>query len=317
VTEERPSRDRGDRVAPALVAALLGAGVLGVVWLQPRLAATVHAVKAREDVYVLPPPEELRAATLGYRAAATDLLWAKLLVENGIHWSEHRPFPDLNRYLDAIYALEPNFAPLYQYVDTLLVYRPLKGTEQDARDARAYLEKGTRARPDDYQVWRQYGQFLAFLGPSYLASDDEKLQWKKDGVAALERSVELGGYTDEAFTVASMLSGRFGERDAAIRTLQRNYALTDDEAKRAEISARLEVLNASQEQDDTERAIRTIEARWRKDFPFLPRGEFLQLGPSPDTLLCAGLRASGTPACTHDWDDVLAPIARESSAAPR
>ena len=63
------------RRAPAalLVAALLVVPALGVAYLQPRLAHTVHEVKQRDDVYVLPPPAELRAMTLGYHAAAVDL----------------------------------------------------------------------------------------------------------------------------------------------------------------------------------------------------------------------------------------------------
>ena len=85
-----------------VIAAAIAAGALGVGWLQPRLAGAVHRVTAREDVYALPPPAELRALTLGYHAAATDMLWAKLLVENGIHHSEHRAFPDLDRYIDIV-----------------------------------------------------------------------------------------------------------------------------------------------------------------------------------------------------------------------
>src|SRR5437660_1703747 len=88
-------------------------------WMWTRRAH--HDTKAREDVYLFPPPNQLRAVTLGYRAAATDLIWAKLLVEYGMHWQEKRDFPDLDRYVDAILALEPDFQPLYLTVDTLLV----------------------------------------------------------------------------------------------------------------------------------------------------------------------------------------------------
>ena len=47
--------------------------------------------------------------TLGYTAAAVDLLWAKVLVEYGIHHAEKRPFADLEAYLDAILTLEPTY----------------------------------------------------------------------------------------------------------------------------------------------------------------------------------------------------------------
>ena len=50
---------------------------------------------------VFTPPSQLRAMTLGYHAAATDLLWAKLLVEYGVHHHEKRKFPDLEKYVEA------------------------------------------------------------------------------------------------------------------------------------------------------------------------------------------------------------------------
>ena len=85
----------------AIALVFVAIGAIGVWRTQPRLATKVHEVKAREDVYALPPPRELNALTLGYRSSAVDLLWAKLLVEYGIHWGEHRNFTDLDNYIHA------------------------------------------------------------------------------------------------------------------------------------------------------------------------------------------------------------------------
>jgi hypothetical protein len=227
-----------------------------------------------------------------------------LLVEYGIHMSEHHPFPDLNLYLDAILALEPAYAPLYDYIDTLLVYRPGHGTEQDARAARRYLEFGLKQRPNDHRIWLRYGQFLAFLAPSFLTSDTEKDDWRHVGAEALMKAVQLGADADRSLAAASMLK-RWGKGDAARRYLGQMYALADDENTRAEIAASLHALNASEEQDAAERTIRAIESRWRQDMPFVPRGEFLLLGPGVDPARCAGLSMSGKPSCAHDWDDAL------------
>jgi UPF0716 family protein affecting phage T7 exclusion len=54
------------------IALLVATSAIGVARLQPRLAARVHDVKARDDVYVLPRPNEIRAMSLGYHAAAAD-----------------------------------------------------------------------------------------------------------------------------------------------------------------------------------------------------------------------------------------------------
>jgi hypothetical protein len=291
----------GSRFAVAL---LLLVTIAGVARTEPRLASVAHAVKERDDVWLLPPPSKLKAATLGYSAAGADLLWAKLLVEYGIHMSEHNPFPDLNVYVDAILALEPGYGPLYDYIDTILVYRPVHGTEEDARAARRYLELGLEQRPRDHKLWLRYGQFIAFLAPSFLKSDADKDQWRRQGAEAIIRAVELGADADRSLAAASMLR-KWGKTDAALRYLRQSYALTDDENTRAEIAAQLRAIDASEEQDAAERTVRAIESRWRRDMPFVPRGEFLLLGPELDPMGCAGLERAGKPSCAHDWDEAL------------
>ncbi len=299
--------------AIALVFMLFGA--IGVARLQPSLARTVHDVKAKTDDYALPPPHELKVMTFGYHAAAVDMLWAKLLVEYGIHWGEHRDFLDLNNYVDSILELEPDNAALYKYISTLLVYRPMRGYEKDARLARAILERGTRERPDDWHVWLDYGQFIAYLGPSWMPDEDERQRWRHDGALAIARAVELGAASDRSLDVAVTLK-KFGERDAAIRELERGYALTDDPQKQAEIAASLARLEAAGQRDEIDRKRRLIENDWRQSYPFASRGQYLMLGPIVDGLKCAGPAEArgnsfeGDTACAHDWTSRLAPATR-------
>jgi tetratricopeptide (TPR) repeat protein len=293
----------------SVVLLLLAVSALGVARLQPRLARAVHGIKQRDDVHALPPADQLKHMTLGHDAAVVDLLWAKLLVEYGTHSFEKRPFPDLPRYLDAILALEPDYEPLWRYVDTLIVYRPPVGTEADARLARAYLERGIVARPHDHRMWKTYGQFIAFIAPSFLTSREEIDRWKQDGAHALVHAVELGASSNASISAATILS-KGGERDAAIHYLQRAYAITDDPAERDAISLKLEALAAKANDDSAERAVTFVESRWRATFPFLTRGEFLLVGPSPDPLRCVGLDSESE--CARDWGPLL-PSAPESA----
>jgi tetratricopeptide (TPR) repeat protein len=295
---------------PAMAAAIAIVGIVGVARLQPRLAAVAHSVKMREDVYVLPPPAQLKAATLGHYSAAVDMLWAKLLVEYGQHWSERRAFPDLTKYLDAILALEPDYPPLYKYVDTLLLYRPPQGKEEDAWLARRYLERGIRERPNDHVVWLAYGQFLAFAGPSWLPVEQEREQWRHDGALAIVRAVELGADPHLSLNAAATLS-RFGQRPAAISQLRRAYALADDPDTREQIARQLGGLEASSAREEAERDMRFIESRWRREYPFLGRGTFLMMGPLVDPSTCAGLAASRERVeCSRSWQARL-PSAQE------
>jgi tetratricopeptide (TPR) repeat protein len=202
------------------------AAAAGVASLQPRLARAAHRGGDRDDVYALPPPGQLHAATLGWDAAAVDGLWAKLLVEYGTHWAEHRDFDDTGRYADAILEIEPGYRPIYKYIDTMMLYRPMQGTLQDARAARRYLELGTRQFPDDANLWMQYSQFLAFSGNSFLHNPTEQETWRKEGAVAMEHAVELGATPERALTAATLLS-KAGQIQGALEQLERAYAFTE------------------------------------------------------------------------------------------
>jgi hypothetical protein len=284
---------------------LLLAGALALIaTLQPRLASRAHGIKAQEDVYVLPPPKQLRAATLGYRSAAADMLWAKLLVEYGIHIADKREFPDLTKYMDAVLILEPDYAPLYRFCDTLIVFHYPRGTEEDVRVARRYLERGLRERPQDHRMWLQYGQFVAFLGPSFLGADSEKERWRKEGAEAILRAVELGADADRALSAASILS-RAGEKKAVLAQLERAYALTDDPETRAQIELKMQRLRESPDPETIKGDMTFVEGAWRSDFSFMKRGEFLQIAPIVDPLACAGPSATSRPTCRRSWEERL------------
>lgn len=279
----------------AVIGAVLAfAGVLVV---QPKLAVDVHKVQQRDDVFLLPPASQLRALTFGYRSAATDLQWARLVLEYGTHWQEHRPFPDIDRYLDGILALEPDHPALYLFVDTMICFTPVGATEEDARKARRYLERGIKERPYDAEVWLHYGQFIAFLAPSFLKDPAEIDRWRHDGAVAIARSVELGADPDKSLSVATILS-KSGEKQAAVQHLQRAWAMTDDPETRRQFAFKLEKLNASAE---AEKTTSVVEAEWRAKYPFVSRGTALMLGPGRDPARCAGTASFERRGCAGDW----------------
>jgi hypothetical protein len=293
----------------ALVGALLAVSALGVARTQPRLASIAHDATERDEVYALPPPSQLKVLALGYDAATVDLLWSKLLVEFGIHWHEKQDFhPD--PYIDAILYLEPTYDRIYRFADTLLCYHPLHATAADARKTRDILERGTRERPWDFEVWQEYGQFIAFLGPGFLSNDDEaeKTRWRHDGALAMMKAVDLGAPSSGVLIAATMLD-RSGERKAAIESLERVYAYNDDPEQRAEIAAKIGRLKASEGFAAQQQAMAKIDAILGSDWPLLTKPELLLIGPFPDAAACAGPASRDDLACTRSWDDVIAPPA--------
>jgi hypothetical protein len=277
---------------------VIALGAIGISRFQPDLAREVHKVKQRDDVFLLPPPAELRAMTLGYNAAATDLLWAKMILEYGVHWQEKRNFPDVTRYIDGILAIEPDYQTLYLYVDTVLIWTYKGATEQDARTARAYLERGTKERPYDAEVWLHYGQFIAFLAPSFLKDEAEIDAWRKEGALAIMKSVELGADAQRSLGAGAILRNA-GERDATVRFFNRAYAMADDPETRAQILRKLAVLN--QGSSDAETAISSVERECRARWGFLTRGECLLIGPERQPPACAGPLSWERRECPTNW----------------
>lgn len=285
---------------PALGLAI--AAALGIAVVQPRLASNAHKLRQNDDVFLLPPPRELRAMTLGYHAATTDLLWAKLILEYGLHWQERRPFPGAPRYMDGILAIEPDFPTLYDFLDTILVYpAPPGGTEQDARTAREYLERGTRERPYDAKVWLHYGQFIAFTAPSFLTDKAEIERWRLDGAKALAHAVELGVDAQRSLAASTIL-GKAGEREASINHLQRAYALTEDPEMREQFLLKLRAMKA---EADAEVAITLVDREWRTHYGFLPRNATLLFGPKRSPSACAGPGSYEARGCARNWQEAV------------
>lgn len=275
----------------------------GIAVVQPGLARTVHGIRQRdEDVMLLPPPRQLRAMTLGYHAASTDLLWAKLVLEYGLHNQEKRPFANATRYLDAILALEPTFPTLYQFVDTLLLYTPGKIGPAEARLARSYLERGTLERPYDPDIWLRLGQFCAFLAPTFLTDKAEIDRWRVEGAQAMTRAVELGSDASKSLSATSILT-KSGERRATIDHLQRVYAVTDDAAVREQILLRLQQLESDAGIAD---AAAVVEREWQTRYGFLPRGVTLLVGPYRSAAKCAGPASYERRGCASDWTGAIA-----------
>ncbi|MBX3262536.1 MAG: hypothetical protein KF782_22840 [Labilithrix sp.] len=288
------------RVLQELLTASAAVGAaLGIALIQPALAADVATVHQRDDAFTLPPPEQIRAASFGYRHAVADLVWAKLLVEHGTHWQEKRKFTALPSYIDAIIALEPDHPALYDFVDTLILFQPGSVTAEDARLARRYLNRGTVERPYDPQVWVHYGQYLAFLAPSFLSDADEIERWRTEGALALARAVELGADADRGLAASTILN-KAGQREAAIRLQQRAYALTDDPETRRQIMLKLQRMGASMESEAT---VTRVEHEWRTRYPFVSRGIAMLLGPHRSPAACAGPHRDRASDCPRDWND--------------
>lgn len=270
--------------------AVIAAACIGSV--RAEAARIHHRVKETSDVYVLPPSEHAPALSLGYRAALADVLWAHVMVSQGLHMQERRRFENLTLLLDAINELDPTFRDPYVYADALISIQEGSPPRDEVLKARAILERGMKNRPLDGDLWLTAGQFIAFIAPSsYLQDPEEQRAWRLDGAKVLARASELSG-SDSSIGWGALggvgLLEAAGEREAAIRFLQRTLAVTDDEELKAELTSKIRALLGERYVDAYKARQAELNAMKAAELPFVTKTMFLVLGPPADPALCAG-----------------------------
>jgi hypothetical protein len=298
-------RDRYD-VPRALGLALAAALVIALV--RGPLAATHHRLKESSDVYTLPPERELIVLSLGYRSALADLLWAHVLVSQGLHNEAQRRFGNLIPLLRAINGLEPTYRDPYLFADALITFQANETPRDEVLAAREIMERGMANRPLDADLWLAAGEFVGFVAPgTYLTDPAEQARWRVEGARMLAHAAELSGDNAsigwQALGGASLLS-RAGERDAAIRFLRRSLAVTDDPELKQKLEAHLGKLLADARDDVFHRLDVGIRAVHGRDLPQIKRrSEYVVLGPPRDPAYCAGAMHAGEAACAASWQE--------------
>lgn len=286
-----------------------GIAVLSVVVIatvRPAIAGRYHRLRVTSDVYPLGKPEHVVALSLGYRSALADYLFANLLVSYGLHFQEKRRLEFMGQYLDTITALDPKFRDPYRFADTLLVLSPEPARLSDYEKAREVLERGLRNRPFDTELWSTAGQFLAYLAAPYLPPAMQAA-WKKAGGRMLARACELASNNANIpynCVVAATLLDASGEREAAIESLRRLLAVTDDPEVEKLALGYLQRRLGERELDLEQKRRASFQRLWQGDLPFVSRDMLLLLGPPLDVARCAGLVHSGKPGCAtafRDW----------------
>ncbi|MDI1433777.1 hypothetical protein [Polyangium sorediatum] len=293
---------RSDLVRTAIV---VGISALCIGAVQGRVAEQHARVKETSDVHLLPPPKEVVTLSFGYRAALADVLWAHVLVSQGLHTFERRRFENVADLIDTINELDPEFRDPYLMSDALITIQFGESQRADVVRTRAILERGTRNRPLDPEIWRTAGQFIAFIAPgTYLTDPEERAAWKADGARMLARAAELGGDAGQmgwaAVAGAGILS-RQGERDAAIRLIQRTLAVTDDEELRERLQRELAKHIGEAKLDAYRRRQTEMLDLTRKDLPFVSKSTLFVLGPPFDPAYCAGGAHADDRRCALTW----------------
>lgn len=254
-------------------------------------AARLRGLQQRErwpqeaDALYMPSSSVLRLLSLGHVELAADLVAARTYVYFGTQMIARQAQPWLERYLNTVVDLDPTYRPIYERGAVMLVYNGQAFSADSVLKATALVRRGLATYPDAFGLWYQLGFNLVFELPKLAGRDDPRLPaWRREGIEALRRatlSPDVPGWY--ANLVAKMMTEQ-GEREMAIRHLQRVYAITSDPYSRQQIAYKLEALMGQAASSSTralENDRRQFEDQIAHGYPYAPESFSLIAGPRP------------------------------------
>ena len=295
-------------LAKLVCGSLMALSALGVQYFRSALLEPFAKLKTSHDVYTLPAPTQTVVLSLGYRAAVADLIYAHVLVSYGLHFQEKRLFETVGQYLETINELDPKFGTPYLFADTLLVLQPQVPPLEHYLKARDILLRGTQERPYDALLWMSAGQYLAYLAPPHLPSEEQKAAWQSEGARLLARSCELQSDDEnipyQCIVAAGMLN-KSGMHEANIQFLERFLAVNDDPEVRARAESYLRKALKAQGKEMIELSSRRFRAAWKADLGFAPQDMALVVGPGFDPVACVQAPTQPEPdRCATAWREL-------------
>ena len=266
--------------------------------LRTRAQLRFAAAQSYEDIYYLPPPNQLVVGSLGYRAALADLIWMKALVYFGDELAHRGNVANLFRYTDAMLALDETFRRVYRWVASSAIYRTGDVSVQDVMDAIAYLERGTRLFPDDGELAWDLGATYAYELVPMLPTGAPREEARRKSLEYLETAALRGaGPAWLGLQTATQLSS-LGRKEQAVRHLQDLYATATDPGVKQQLERRLAALQTQAYAEAMRAADDELEAERVRDFPYMNTTLYLLVGHRPpfdgDSLLLRGFDPKAT-----------------------
>ncbi len=189
------------------------------------------------DKYYLPPPEQLKVISMGYREAVADLVWVNAIQHAADRrFYAGRRFPWLERYVDAVLALNPYLLKVYLWIDGTLTYARGRMNNHDWRRAIHYMERGHRAFPRNWELL-----FKLACAWTELRTKDPATQSRNRRLAAdyLWKAHLVGGGPTWLGSLAARYWSEEGQWMLAYRRTLEEFKSTDNKSVRREMGDRL------------------------------------------------------------------------------
>lgn len=280
---------------------LLGVLAVGVLWLA---AHRVHGAAletrakwpAAEEYVLLPPASAAPYLYAGYNHLGADLTWVRLLVYYGSARLGESDLRYLERFIDNVIALDPDFRRIYEWASYAVTFKGSKkvkngevfiqATQDEFKTSVHYLREGIKRFPESYDLQQALAMRLWWdLEPK---SEEEKRANRAEAAALMERAVRLPDAPPDAGTLAATMLSSIGELQHAKQTLREMLLTTDDERARAKLLQGFRNMFAEREAEILARAKASFDAQRKRQLPNLPADLFVLLGPRPPAAIRLG-----------------------------
>jgi hypothetical protein len=235
---------------------------------------------AEVDSFLLPRPHVLAIMSLGHREMAADLVAARANIYFGSQVATRGEQRLLGAALETAMDLDPRFHRLYARGAAMLVYTGQSFSVEALTRANLLLARGEREFPGDWELPFQRGFNLLFELPRLTGEDDPRVpDWRQEGVEALREASTLDGAPPWLPNLAARMLTREGGEELAIRHLEQAYAITSNEATRAEIAKKLIALRGRRAATDLAQGAAELARAVAERYPYAPEAFSVVAGP--------------------------------------
>jgi hypothetical protein len=128
--------------------------------------------------------------SMGHNEAMADLMWLNALSFFGEHFGVRKDPTWLWPHLDAVTTLDPNFALVYEWAGTVVIYGG-EITNESVMVSNEVLERGVARFPLRWELWMMLGvNYANELRPT---TPEERTEWSIRASEAFSRAASLPG----------------------------------------------------------------------------------------------------------------------------
>ena len=239
------------------------------------------ASASSDQHYYLPAPQVVRALSFGFNELAADALWIRSIAYFADHISGDRDLRHLHRYLQTVIAQDPYFKAVYRYGSAMEMGLGDSTSNATTEHVAELLREGHRRFPNEQL-------FPLRLGTLYMyelraKTPRERRRNRVEGARWLQRAILLGASAPWLAVLAAQVFSQEGEQELAILHLQEMILVTQDDATRQQLVAKLRRIQLSTQLNRLRRESRRLsEAHKKSSIPFVSADLYALIEQPPE-----------------------------------